>query len=313
MKEMSMRVIKDVSRIRARKESVVTIGSFDGVHLGHRKILKEVLLLARGLSVTGVVVTFDPHPMAILHPKEAPCLLTTASEKVSLMRDIGVGKAIIVQFTPKLAKRSAEWFVRDLLIERLNMRRLVIGYDFRFGVGREGDAPYLERLGEKLGFGVDIVPPVNYLNHPVSSTRVRTALVRGDVVSAANMLGRPYRFAGTVVRGEGRGRRLDFPTANLEIGDSAKILPANGVYAVRVDIGRKQAPGALYIGTKPTFGGKVRSVEVHIMDVKGALYGRRVGVVFVQRLRDDVAFPGPEALRDAIGKDVAKATRLLST
>jgi riboflavin kinase/FMN adenylyltransferase len=308
-----MRVIRDVSRIRGRKESVVTIGSFDGIHLGHRKILKEVVLLARGLSVAGVVVTFDPHPMAILHPKEAPCLLTTTSEKVSLMRDIGVGRAVIVRFTPKLAGRSAEWFVSDLLIERLNMRRLVIGYDFRFGVGREGDAPYLERLGERLGFGVDIVPPVNYLNHPVSSTRVRTALVRGDVVSAASMLGRPYRFAGRVVRGEGRGRMLDFPTANLEIGDSAKLLPADGVYAVRVDVGRKQAPGALYIGTKPTFGGKVRSVEVHIMDVKGALYGRKVGVAFVQRLRDDAAFPGPEALREAIEKDVAKATRLLST
>lgn len=308
-----MRVIKDISRIRARKESVVTIGSFDGIHLGHRKILKEVVLLARGLSVTGLVVTFDPHPMAILHPKEAPCLLTTASEKGSLIRDVGVGKVIIVQFTPKLAKRSAEWFVRDLLIERLNMRRLVIGYDFRFGVGREGDAPYLERLGEKLGFGVDIVPPVNYLSHPVSSTRVRTALVRGDVVAAASMLGRPYRFAGRVVRGEGRGRMLEFPTANLEIGDSAKVLPADGVYAVRVDMGRKQAPGALYIGTKPTFGGKVRGVEVHIMDVKGTLYGRKVGVAFIKRIRDDAAFPGPEALRDAIGKDVARAMRLLST
>ncbi len=308
-----MRVIRDVSGIRARKESVVTIGSFDGIHLGHRKILKEVVLLARGLSATGVVVTFDPHPIAILHPKEAPCLLTTASEKVRLIRDVGVGKAVIVQFTPKLAKRSAEWFVRDLLIERLNMRRLVIGYDFRFGVGREGDAPYLERLGERLGFGVDIVPPVNYLKHPVSSTRVRTALVRGDVGAAASMLGRPYRFSGRVVRGEGRGRMLDFPTANLEIDDSAKLMPANGVYAVRVDIGGKQAQGALYVGNKPTFGCKARVVEVHIMDVKRALYGRNVGVAFVRRIRDDAAFPGPEALRDAIRGDVAKARRLLST
>ena len=299
--------------MRSRKKSVVTIGSFDGIHLGHQKILKEVVLLARGLSATGVVVTFDPHPMAVLHPKEAPCLLTTASEKVSLMRETGVGKAIIIPFTRKLAGRSAEWFVSDLLIRRLNMRRLVIGYDFRFGVGREGDAPYLERLGERLGFGVDIVPPVNYLNHPVSSTRVRTALVRGDVVSAARMLGRPYRLSGKVVRGEGRGRMLEFPTANLEVGDPAKILPANGVYAVKVDIGNERAPGALYIGTKPTFGGKARSIEVHIMDVKRSLYGRRVGVAFVKRIRGDAAFPSPEALRDAIRRDVSKATRLLST
>jgi riboflavin kinase/FMN adenylyltransferase len=232
---------------------------------------------------------------------------------VSLIRDIGVAKAVIVRFTPKLAARSAEWFIRDLLMKRLNMRRLVIGYDFRFGVGREGDAPYLERLGERLGFGVDIVPPVKYLNHPVSSTRVRTALLRGDVVSASRMLGRPYRLAGKVVRGEGRGRLLDFPTANLEVGGSEKILPAAGVYAVRVDIGRKHAPGALYIGTRPTFGGKTRTVEVHIMDTKGSLYGRKVGVAFVRRIRDDAAFPGPEALQDAIRADVSKAMRLLST
>lgn len=308
-----MRVIKDVSKARCRTESVVTIGSFDGIHLGHRRILREVVMLARGLSATGIVVTFDPHPMAILHPKEAPCLLTTASEKVSLIREIGVGKTVIMQFTPKLASRSAEWFVRDLLIGRLNMRRLVIGYDFRFGVGREGDAPYLERLGERLGFGVDIVPPVNYLSHPVSSTRVRTALVRGDVESAGRMLGRPYRLTGKVVRGEGRGRMLEFPTANLEVIDPAKILPANGVYAVGVDMGRKQAAGALYIGTKPTFGGKARSIEVHILDVKRNLYGRRVGVAFVKRIRDDAAFPGAEALRDAIRADVSTAGRLLST
>ena len=308
-----MRVIREVTSIRCRKDSVVTIGSFDGIHLGHRKILKEVVLLAGGLAATGVVVTFEPHPMAVLHPKEAPCLLTTTSEKVGLIREIGVGKAVIVRFTPKLAARSAEWFVRDLLIDRLSMRRLVIGYDFRFGVEREGDAPYLERLGERLGFGVDIVPPVNYLNHPVSSTRVRTALIRGDVESAARMLGRLYGLAGKVVRGDGRGRMLEFPTANLEIGDSAKIVPANGVYAVWAELGRRSVPAALYIGTRPTFGGGRRSVEVHIPDLRGALYGRRVRVAFVKKIRDDAVFPGPEALTDAIREDVAKATRLLST
>jgi riboflavin kinase/FMN adenylyltransferase len=308
-----MLVTRRLSKSRARKESVVTIGSFDGIHLGHKKILKEVILLARGLSSSGVVVTFDPHPMAVLHPNEAPCLITTNSEKVSLLRKIGIEKTVIMRFTADLAARSAEWFVKELLIERLGMRRLVIGYDFRFGAGREGDAPYLECLGARLGFGVDIVPPVGYLNHPISSTRVRTALVRGDVEAAARMLGRPYTLAGRVVRGEGRGRELRFPTANIEVGDDAKIVPANGVYAVRVDMGRKTCPGALYIGTKPTFGGRARSVEVHIMDVRGRLYGRRLGVAFVKRIRDDVTFAGPEALRDAIRKDLSKARRLLST
>jgi riboflavin kinase/FMN adenylyltransferase len=308
-----MRVIRKTSEIRSRGRSVVTIGSFDGIHLGHRRILNEVVMLARGLSVTGVVVTFDPHPMAVLYPREAPCLLTTTSEKVKLIRDTGVGKAVIVPFTPKLAARSAEWFVRDLLIDRLNMRRLVIGYDFGFGAGREGDARYLERLGEKLGFGVDIVPPVKYLNHPVSSTRVRTALVRGDVESAAGMLGRPYRVSGKVVRGKGMGRMLDFPTANLDIGTPEKLIPANGVYAVRADVGRKKSPGALYIGNRPTFGAGTRSVEVHLMEIKQSLYGRKIGVDFIKRIRSDAAFPDTGALQDAIRKDVAKAARLLST
>jgi riboflavin kinase/FMN adenylyltransferase len=310
---MSMKVVRDLSKMRCRRESVVTVGSFDGIHLGHHKILREVVLLARGLSATGIVVTFDPHPMAVVHPREAPCLLTTSKEKMRLIGEIGVGKTVVVKFTAKLAGRSAEWFVRDLLIKRLNMRRLVIGYDFRFGFGREGDAPYLERLGQRLGFGVDIVPPVNYLNHPVSSTRVRTALVRGDVAAAACMLGRPYALSGTVVRGEGIGRVLDFPTANIEVDEPAKILPANGVYAVRVEIGGKQASGALYVGTRPTFGGGARNVEVHIMGLKRSLYGRRVGVGFVKRIRDDAVFTGQEALRDAIRADVSKAARLLST
>jgi riboflavin kinase/FMN adenylyltransferase len=270
-------------------------------------------MLARGLSVTGVVVTFDPHPMAVLHPKEAPCLLTTAAEKVSLIEEMGVSQVVVMRFTANLAKRTAEWFVRNLLIERLKMRRLVIGYDFRFGAGREGDAPCLEHLGGSFGFGVDIVPPVNYLGHPVSSTRVRTALVRGDVESAAAMLGRPYRFKGKVVRGEGRARKLDFPTANLELAEPGKALPAHGVYAVEVEMPKGHAAGALYIGTRPTFGGGVHSIEVHLIGFKGSLYGRRMQVSFLKRIRDGAAFPDPEALREAIRKDVRKVRRLLST
>ena len=308
-----MRVTRDMTRLRMRRKSVVTIGSFDGIHLGHQRILNEVVMLARGLSVTGAVVTFDPHPMAVLHPKEAPCLLTTPEEKVRLMSDVGISHTFVMRFSVKLARRPAEWFVRKVLLERLNMRRLVIGYDFRFGVSREGDAPCLEHLGGKLGFGVDIVPPVNYLDHPVSSTRVRTALVRGDVESAARMLGRPYRFTGRVVRGEGRGRLLDFPTANLEVAEQDKAIPATGIYAVRVTLGRRREVGALYIGNKPTFRGRANSIEVHVLGVKGSLYGRKVQISFIKRIRDDAAFESPAALRQAITEDVMTVKRLFST
>jgi len=292
---------------------VVTIGAFDGIHIGHRKILGEVVLLAHGLRVRGAVVTFDPHPMSVIQPGESPCLLTTTGEKAGLIRELGLDELAVMRFSPKLAERTAEWFVKNVLLARLNMRRLVIGYDFRFGRGREGDASYLRSLGEKYGFGVDIVPPVRYLRHPVSSTRVRTALVRGDVKSAARMLGRPYSLAGLVSRGEGRGRKLTYPTANLEIEEARKVLPSRGIYAVRVGLGSRLAPGALYIGTKPTFGGRTESVEVHILGRKGNLYGRRLEVSFVQRLRDDAEFRDEAALKKAIARDIARARKILST
>jgi riboflavin kinase/FMN adenylyltransferase len=251
--------------------------------------------------------------MSVIQPGESPCLLTTAREKAGLIVELGLDELAVMRFSPKLAERSAEWFVKNVLLARLNMRRLVIGYDFRFGRGREGDASSLKSLGEKYGFGVDIVPPVRYLRHPVSSTRIRTALVRGDVKSAARMLGRPYSVAGLVSRGEGRGRQLTYPTANLEIEDARKMLPSRGIYAVRVGLGSRQAPGALYIGTKPTFGGRTESVEVHILGRKSNLYGRRLEVSFVQRLRDDEAFSDEAALKKAIARDIARTRKILST
>jgi riboflavin kinase/FMN adenylyltransferase len=295
----------------ASRGSVVTIGAFDGIHIGHARILDEVSMLAQGLKARSAVVTFDPHPMSVLQPEETPCLLTTLKEKVGLIRKKGMDYIVLMGFSPKLARQSAEWFVRNILLKRLGMRRLVIGYDFRFGRDREGDASYLESLGETSGFGVDIVPPVNYMSHPVSSTRVRTALIRGDVVSAASMLGREYSLSGKVVRGEGRGTTLDYPTANLEVDENHKLLPANGVYAVMVRFGRRQWPGALYIGTRPTFGGGAKSIEVHIMNLKRPLYGRRLGVRFARRLRGDRRFGDERKLAEAIRRDVAKAMSIL--
>jgi riboflavin kinase/FMN adenylyltransferase len=310
---MPHRVLRDLSHLSGHGDSVVAAGSFDGVHIGHRKILSEVAMLARGLSVAGVGVTFDPHPMAVLHPEEAPCLLTSVEERVELMAAAGASEVVVMRFTRRLASRRAEWFVKKVLLGRLRMKRLVIGYDFRFGAGREGDASYLEHLGENLGFGVDIVPPVDYLGHPVSSTRIRTALVRGDVESAAGMLGRAYGFKGKVVKGDGRGRKLGFPTANLELMEPRKMLPDDGVYAVRAEFGRRVAHGALYIGPVPTFGKTARSVEVHLISFTGSLYGKEMAVSVTARIRQGAAFDSPDALRDAIEKDICAVKRLSST
>ncbi len=292
-------------------KSVVTIGAFDGIHMGHRRILDEVALLARGLRVRGVVITFEPHPISVFTPDEAPMMLTTLAEKLALIEEMGLDETVVLRFTSNFARRRAEWFVRNVLMAKFNMARLVIGYDFRFGKGREGDAQYLEALGENMGFGVDIVPPVKFGAHPVSSTRVRTSLARGDVKSASKMLGRSYSLAGWVVRGEGRGRLLTYPTANLEIGDATKMLPRLGIYAVRVMVGKALYPGVLYIGTKPTYGGEATTIEVHLIGFEAGLYGQEIEVHFVDRIRDEREFKDDKALKRAIAADVTRARSLL--
>ena len=308
-----VRVISGVSQVPARRRrAVIAVGVFDGVHVGHKRILEEVKLLAGGLGARSVVVTFEPHPAAVLQPRRAPAMLTGLEERAGLIRASGVDETLVLAFTPKLAGRRAEWFVRNVLLERLNLARLVIGYDFRFGKGREGDARYLERLGEKMGFGVDIVPAVIYRGRPVSSTRIRAALACGDVRSAGRMLGRPYSVAGKVVRGEGRGRGLGYPTANLALADRGKVLPADGVYAARALVGGAARPGVLYIGTRPTYGGRARGIEVHLLDAGGRLYGRAMEVSFVERLRGEKAFRSDAELRRAVAADAARAREVLS-
>lgn len=304
----ALKIIEDIDRAGYEDAmSVVTIGAFDGIHRGHVKILQEVALLAKGTGGRGVVVTFEPHPISVIRPDERPCLLTSPEEKVALIRETCVDDLVMMDFTPELASRSADWFLEEVLLGKLGMRRLVIGYDFRFGKSREGDAAYLERAGEMLGFGVDIVPPLLFLDHPVSSTRVRTALARGEVGAAAEMLGRPYSISGAVVRGVGRGRSLQFPTANIEPGEARKMIPPDGVYAVRAAYGSIRAAGALYIGVRPTYGGKARSIEVYIIDTAHAPeYGGALTVEFTERVRGEMKFEDDAALKAQISEDVEK-------
>ncbi len=290
--------------INLSEPTVVTVGSFDGVHLGHQRILSELVMLATSLRLKSVVVTFDPHPLSVLQGNRFPYLLTSTDEKIDLLRTSGVDIALIIKFTTKLANREADWFIKKILMQKLKMKRLVIGYDFRFGKDRKGDVTCLETLGAELGFGVDIIPPVTCSGFPISSTRIRTSILRGDMESAAKMLGRLYSFSGRVIRGEGRGRLLSFPTANIDIEGKNKMLPPAGVYSARVSIGAKKLRGALYIGTKPTFKGEYTGVEVHLPGYRGSLYGRKLTVEVVSKLRNEVAFGKIEDLKKAIEKDV---------
>jgi riboflavin kinase/FMN adenylyltransferase len=311
-----LKVMSSTAQVpRRRRRAVIAVGVFDGVHIGHRRILEEAKLLAAGLGTSSMVVTFEPHPASVLLPREAPGMLTSLEERVSLIRSSGIDETLVLAFTPKLARQRAEWFVRSILLGKLNLTRLVIGYDFRFGRGREGDARYLEALGAKMGFGVDIVPAVIYRGRPVSSTRIREALARGDVGSARRMLGRAYSVAGKVVRGEGRARGLGYPTANLAMKDPGKVLPDDGVYAAWAVVGGVARPGVLYLGTRPTYGGGARGVEVHLLgaaDAGGRLYGRAMEAQFVERLRGERFFKNEAELRRAVTADVGRAWEVLS-
>ncbi len=299
--------------------TVVTMGTFDGLHRGHQAVLAEVKRRARAGKLASVLVTFDPHPLAVVNPAAAPKLLSLPEEKEAAVRADGIDRFVLMPFTPAVAQLDAEAFVRRLCDE-YEMRELVMGYDHGFGRGRAGDVELVERLAGEQGFGMAVVDAVRDNGQPISSTLIRTAIAHGDLDSAARWLGRRYSIRGTVVRGAGRGRTIGIPTINLAPPDSRKLLPPDGVYAVRVRIlesgTRILAPDAKILGgmmnqgPRPTFGEQARTLEAHLFDFDGELYGETVDVEWVRRLREVQAFPSRDALVAQLERDrqAARAT-----
>jgi riboflavin kinase/FMN adenylyltransferase len=289
-------------------QPVLALGNFDGVHRGHAKIIDLVRGRADERGVTAVALTFDPHPSRIVRPDKAPLLLMTNPQKVAALGDAGMDGIAVVRFTEELSRWEPEAFVRTVLVEWLGVAEVWVGANFLFGRERRGNFSVLRSLGARYGFGAEKIDPVRYRDFVVSSTRVRRLVAEGRVDEAGALLGHHYMLGGTVARGEGRGRQLGFPTANLSTDN--ELFPPNGVYATAVLMDGDIHASVTNVGVRPTFGSSGSVVESHIFDMDRDLYGREIHVAFVQRLRDEQAFPDGEALRGQIARDCEEARAL---
>jgi riboflavin kinase/FMN adenylyltransferase len=295
------------------KGTVITVGTFDGVHRGHRDVIERLVRRARERALPSVLVTFDPHPMEVVNPAAAPPLLTTREEKLEVLAESGINYLAVVPFTPVLASFSAEDFVEKVLRQRFRFEELLIGYDHGFGRQRAGNVGVLRELGEKDGFKIEVVEAVAAPDgHSVSSTSIRRAVAGGDLERACAGLGRPYSVSGRVVEGEKRGRSLGFPTLNLGAPPSRKLLPPEGVYAVRVQTPRGPSGGMLNLGQRPTFGDSSTTLEAHLFDTTGDFYGAQVRIDFIARLRETRRFATPDLLRKQLHEDESQARAALS-
>jgi riboflavin kinase/FMN adenylyltransferase len=292
--------------------TVVTVGTFDGVHRGHWAVLQEIRRRALVTGRRSVLLTFHPHPLRIVRPDQAPRLLTTPDEKKEILAESGLDFAVFLRFTPALSRYEPERFVEEILVGRLGVEELVIGYDHGFGRGRSGDADTLREIGRRSGFEVDVVPPVQVGDEPVSSSRIRRAVQEGDMDGARRGLGRPYSLRALVVRGDGRGRQLGFPTANLAGFSIEKLVPPPGIYAVRGVTRTGTWDGALHLGPRPTFQGAPPTIELHLLDFEGDLYGEDVRVDFVEYLREVLPFDSVQALVGQMKADVERTREALA-
>ena len=302
-------IIRTLSDAHLSQPSVITIGSFDGVHRGHAHLLQTVIAHAREKNAGSIVVTLNPHPRLVLRPDSPMQLLSTLDERVELLAQQGLDYVVVFPFSLEQSKLRAREFV-ELLRNHLHIIELVCGPNFALGYKREGTIPVLQDLGQEFGFTVTVVEPHQFQDGIISSTRVRELVANGDVTQATALLGRHPMLRGVVVHGDHRGRELGYPTANLEVPDK-KLIPANGIYAVRVRLGNEWHDGAASVGVRPTFGGGKRLVEIFILDFSRWIYGEELEVYFIERLRDEEKFDSIQALLDQMALDVQNARAIL--
>ncbi len=300
----TMQIHQDLDDIPHIHHPVVTIGTFDGVHLGHQKILKRLSEIAGECNGETVLVSFWPHPRMVLNPDNHNIkLLSTFEEKIQLLSEHGVSHLISIPFTKAFSQTPSQQFVEDILIKKIGTKKLVIGYDHRFGRGREGGFDHLKANQQNYGFELEEISRQDIDNNGISSTKIRAALESGDLSTAKSFLGRPYTLEGTVMKGEQVGRSIGFPTANIHVANPNKLIPMDGVYVVEVEWNGKRLEGIMNIGKRPTLDGQNQTVEVHVIDFEGNLYGKQLKVYFHHFLRKEKKFGGLESLKMQLEKD----------
>ncbi|NPV25974.1 MAG: bifunctional riboflavin kinase/FAD synthetase [Firmicutes bacterium] len=309
-----MKVVQDPQEIGKSYENVmVALGNFDGVHLGHQRLIRDMIQEARQAKGAAVVVTFHPHPLKVLQPDKAPRLLTTLERKIELIRGLEADVLLLVPFTLELARLSPHTFVQDILYDRLQVRKVFVGFNFNFGYRGAGNPELLRTMGGQLGFDVEVLPPITVEGTIVSSTEIRQALELGDILRARTFLGYWPIVEGKVISGDQRGRQIGFPTANVAI-DQELMLPGRGVYVAKVKVRGKWYVGVVNIGTKPTFTNlEVWTIEAHLLDFCQTIYGERIELHLLQKLRDECKFNSVNDLVEQIKLDIAEARVLTNT
>lgn len=308
-----MKIYHHIDEFTAIKNAVVTIGTFDGVHIGHRKIITGLKELAATSGGETVILTFFPHPRMILHPEdEGLKLINTINEKAELLEQLGIDHLIITPFSRDFSNQSAEDYIRDILVNKIGTRKIVIGYDHRFGKDRQGNLADLLRLGPVYGFDVEEIPEQDIDDIAVSSTRIRNALLNNDIEHANSFLGYPFFITGKVMRGDQIGRKIGYPTANILIEEHYKLIPADGIFAVKVKLKDREYKGMAYIGQRPTINGITRNIEVNIFDFNTEIYGEQLRMEFYHYVRGDIKFASLDELTAQLAKDQEAVLKLLA-
>ncbi len=309
-----MNIYTDNSQIEKNKNTIITIGTFDGVHRGHRNILNLVVEKAKSFNGRSLVITFDPHPRTVVSKTADIGLLTGLDEKIEIFDEIGIENLLVVKFTKEFSQLSYEEFIEDWLIKKVGVKHIVIGYDHKFGKNRGGDEIKLRSSGNKFGFDVSTVSSISIGDETISSTKIRNSLLEGDLEKANNYLGRNYLISGKIVEGANRGKLIGFPTANINPDQKEKIVPKKGVYVVSAILDSTNYFGVMNIGVRPTFdNSQITVIEVHIFDFNRSIYGEKIKVKFLKRIRDEKKFESKEELIEQIKKDKKESIDFIST